>query len=238
VSSGESPPADRPRPTVMVKLPGITLTGAPAVVALLVLIGSIVALIVWIHPTWNWSPLWISAALWLAFTVYWNAAARNAAPTTRAESKGSRQLHQTMMNLALILLFARIPGLTGRLLPRTWAIVAAGLVLHAGCALLAIWARRHLGRNWSFQVAVRAGHELIRSGPYRRLRHPIYTGMVGMCIATALVCGELHAAIGVALMIAAYVRKIRLEELQMSQLFGAAYADYRKESWALLPGVI
>ena len=243
-SAGESAPPPTPRPAppavrgIMVKLPGITLTGAPAVVALLVLVAAIVALVVWIGPTWSWSPLWISAALWLAFTLYWGVPARNAAKTASRESHRSRQFHQLLMNASLVLLFARIPGLTHRLWPEKALFVVAGILLQLLCVLLAIWARRHLGRFWSGEIAAKAGHELIRSGPYRKLRHPIYTAMVGMCIATALVSGELHAAAGVALMVAAYVRKIRLEERLLRDLFGAAYADYCRNSWALVPGVI
>jgi protein-S-isoprenylcysteine O-methyltransferase Ste14 len=225
-------------PTVMVKLFGFTLTGARAVAALLVLIAAIVALVVWIGPTWSWSPLWISAALWLAFTIYWSAGAKRSAPSASRESPRSRQFHQTLMNLSLVLLFARIPGLTQRLWPGRMVFVVAGLLLHLLCVLLAVWARRHLGRFWSGEIAAKQGHELIRSGPYRKLRHPIYTAMVGMCLATALVSGELHAAAGVALMAAAYVRKIRLEERNLEQLFGAVYADYRKQTWALVPWLI
>lgn len=240
--AGEELPSPTPgrgeRRTVMVKLFGLTLTGAPAVMVLLMFLAAIVALIVWIGPTWSWSPLWISAALWIAFQIYWTAAAKNASAAARSESPRSRQFHQMLLNGALILLFARIPGTTRRMLPASTAIVVAGLLLHVGFVLLAVWARRHLGRHWSGAITAKVGHELVRSGPYRRLRHPIYTAMVGMTVATALVSGELHAALAVVLMVAAYVRKIRLEEQNLRTLFGAEYEDYCKSSWALVPGVI
>jgi protein-S-isoprenylcysteine O-methyltransferase Ste14 len=222
----------------MVKLFGFTLTGGPALLVLLLLLAAIVALVVWIGPDWSWSPLWISAALWLGFQIYWSVAAKGASASARSESPRSRQFHQLLLNGALVLLFARIPGTTQRLLPATSAIIGAGLLLQVGFVLLAVWARRHLGRHWSGAITAKVGHELIRSGPYRRLRHPIYTAMVGMTVATALVSGELHAALAVVLMVAAYVRKIRLEEQNLRQLFGAEYADYCKSSWALVPGVI
>jgi protein-S-isoprenylcysteine O-methyltransferase Ste14 len=103
---------------------------------------------------------------------------------------------------------------------------------------LAFSARRHLGRHWSHAVTEKVDHELVRSGPYRWVRHPIYTAMLGMYLGTALVSGELHALIAVAIVIAAYVRKIRLEERLLERVFGADFREYRRHSRALIPGVI
>ena len=183
------------------------------------------------------NPLWISGALWLIFILYWGAAARNAAPAKRAESPASRQVHELLLNGALLLLFLRIPGLNARWLPVTPLDVPAGLALQTVCALLAVWARGHLGRNWSGAITEKVDHELVRSGPYRWIRHPIYTAMLGMYLGTALVSGEWHALVGVAMVVVAYWRKIRLEELNLRQVFGTAYDDYRSASWALIPGV-
>lgn len=183
------------------------------------------------------NPLWLSAALWLLFILYWSAAARNATPAKRSESSGSRQLHELLLNGALLLLFLRIPGLNARWLPVTPAVVPIGLTLQTACALLAVWARRHLGRNWSGAITEKVDHELVRTGPYRWIRHPIYTAMLGMYLGTAMVSGELHALVGVAMVLAAYWRKIRLEELNLRQVFGTAYDDYRGQSWALIPGL-
>ncbi len=75
----------------------------------------------------------------------------------------------------------------------------------------------------------------MRSGPYARLRHPMYTALVGMAAGTAVVCNRLHAALGIAVMSYAYVRKIALEERWMREEFGAVWGDYRRVSWALIP---
>jgi protein-S-isoprenylcysteine O-methyltransferase Ste14 len=80
-------------------------------------------------------------------------------------------------------------------------------------------------------------HQLIRSGPYKLLRHPIYTGILAMYLGTAVVSGEWLAVIGVVLVVFAYWRKIRLEEANMVVAFGADYDAYRRESWALVPGL-
>jgi len=113
---------------------------------------------------------------------------------------------------ALIVAFRRVPGLGQRWLPGTLYIGVVGLAIHISAALFAVWARRHLGRNWSGEITAKVDHQLIRTGPYRRVRHPISTGMLGMFVGTAVVSGELNGILAVIVMSAAYVRKIRLEE--------------------------
>lgn len=113
----------------------------------------------------------------------------------------------------------------------------AGLLLQASGLLLAVWARRHIGRNWSARVETKVDHQLVRSGPYRRIRHPIYTAMLSMVAGTALVSGHWHGLVGLALVAAALGRKLVMEERRMSQAFGAEWADWRRHSWALVPGI-
>lgn len=100
---------------------------------------------------------------------------------------------------------------------------------------MAVWARRHLGRNWSAEVRIAVDHQLIRTGPYRFLRHPIYTAMLGMFLGTAIASGQYHALLALALLFLAYLRKTRLEEKILRQTFGAQYDAYRRDTWALVP---
>jgi protein-S-isoprenylcysteine O-methyltransferase Ste14 len=113
----------------------------------------------------------------------------------------------------------------------------AGLAVEAAGLSLAIWSRRHLGTNWSGEITIKVEHELIRSGPYRRLRHPIYTGLLTMSLGAVFVTGEWLALIGLALIVFAYWRKIKLEETNLDVAFGADYDAYRRDSWALVPGL-
>jgi protein-S-isoprenylcysteine O-methyltransferase Ste14 len=234
--SGDSKSPSR-NPTLVFKLPGIVLVGRAAVVALLIFVALIVTLIVYLKPTFSPSPLWVSLALWILFILYWSAAAKTSAPTKSSESLASRQLHQYLMNAALLLLFIPVPGLRQRVLPPASFIVPVGLALHLCSFLLAVWARRHLGRNWSGAITVKVDHELVRAGPYRLVRHPIYSAMLGMFVGTAIVSGELHALVGLGLIAFAYWRKIRLEEKGLRKTFGAAYDAYRRKTWALIPGL-
>lgn len=119
--------------------------------------------------------------LWLVFSIYWTIASTNSAKARSSESKASTAFHQIVLNVALLLLFIPVPGLTGWFLPRRfYFLVGVGVIVQAAFFLLAVSARRHLGRNWSAEVRIGEGHELVRTGPYRMLRHPIYTAMLGM----------------------------------------------------------
>lgn len=181
--------------------------------------------------------MWLSVGLWMLFSVYWSIAAKDSAATKTSESGTSRQLHLIVVNVALLLLVLPVPGLTRRFLPASYLLVAAGLTIQAAFILLAVWARRHLGGNWSGEVRIAAEHKLVRSGPYRFVRHPIYTAVLGMYCGTALVSGEIHAPIALAIVILAYWRKIHLEERALREAFGAEHEAYQQESWAWIPGV-
>ena len=177
-----------------------------------------------------------SIAGWVLFSLYWEAAAKNAAPAESSESRASRGVHVFLVSLAQLLIFIPIRGL-GRYVPLSFLIMAAGLAVQAMGTFLAVWARIHLGRNWSGKIAIKVEHQLIRSGPYRLLRHPIYTGLLAMYIGPALVTGEWLAVLGVAMAALAYWRKIRLEEAALDAAFGADYDSYRRATWALVPGL-
>jgi protein-S-isoprenylcysteine O-methyltransferase Ste14 len=226
----ETPPAAR---KTTVQIGAWKLEGAAAIVALLSIIAIVIGLFWWRGlPRW---PLSVSVVLWISFIAYWNAAAKNAAPTKSAESVASRQTHVRMMNGAFLLLI--IPVLRGRFLPDALVVVVVGLAIQIAAGALGLWARRHLGRNWSGAITIAQDHQLVRTGPYRVLRHPIYTAMIGMFLGSAIAIGEWHALLGAVLIVIAYARKIPLEEASLRGVFGPAYDDYRKSSWGLIPGL-
>ena len=221
--------------TLTIRVGALTLTKYGAALALVLILGLLTALLVWIRPTLRMS---ISAALWILFVAYWSAAAKSAAPPVSQESRASRAVHTRLLNASLLLLFLPVPGLRGRFLPLTAWGVGSGLGLQAIGFAFAAWARRHLGRHWSGAVALASNHQLVRSGPYRLIRHPIYSAMFAMYVGTSLVSGELHALLALALLGAAYWRKIPQEERALSGVFGAEYESYRRETWALIPGLL
>jgi len=184
----------------------------------------------------NWA-MWMAAAGWIAFGAYWSAVARNAAEAKSAEPAESRRVHSRLVNIGLLLLFVPVWGLEQSFLSESPVWALAGLALEGAALGLAVWARRRLGRNWSGRIEIKQGHELVRTGPYRVLRHPIYTAIIGMTVATAMVDGRIHALLGVALVAAAYWRKIRIEEAKLGEAFGGEWEEYRRGTWAMVPGV-
>ena len=223
----------RSAPTVQIG--ALKLTGAGALAAAIVIVGGVVGLVIWARPSVG---MLLSGLIWLGFTVFWSITAQRGAQTKSEETPSSRAVHQRLMNAALLLLFVPVPGLMWRWLPAGPRVVTAGLGVQIAFALLHVWARLHLGRNWSSAVQIMTDHELVTTGPYRLVRHPIYTAILGMAAGTAIVSGQLHGLIGVATMAYAYRRKIRLEEERLADTFGAAWEDYRKRSWALIPGLL
>ncbi len=182
-------------------------------------------------------PVIVSIALWVGFSLYWWWAARNASVAARSETSASRMVHLVIISAGQMLVLLPVPGLRGALWPASPWIVALGLAVNVGALALAVWARRVLGRHWSGEITTKVDHELITSGPYAFVRHPIYTGMLALCVGTTLVYDEWHALAGTLLVAISYARKIRLEEKNLSQAFGAQWDDYRARVKGLIPGV-
>jgi len=187
-------------------------------------------------PGFEW-PLLASLAVWCLLSIYWKIAARGSSPAAVSEANPSRGLHVLLTSAAQILVLFPVPVLRQRFLPPSAFVLASGLAMEVLGLLLAVWARRLLGRNWSGRITLKVEHELIRSGPYRVVRHPIYTGLLTMYAGAAIVSGEMHALIGLALAVGAYLRKIRLEEANLLKGFGEDYRVYRGETWALFLGL-
>lgn len=180
-------------------------------------------------------------AMWLSWVVYWWVASRNVKVAVRRESLSSRLLHIVPLSIA-VLLFTKPSAPTallgGRFLPFAEWPFWVGSLLTAGGLLFTVWARLHLGRNWSGTVTIKQDHELITSGPYALVRHPIYTGLVLAFLGSALARGEWQALLAFALATGALWHKLRLEERWMRRQFGDAYRAYARRVKALVPFVL
>jgi protein-S-isoprenylcysteine O-methyltransferase len=121
--------------------------------------------------------------------------------------------------------------------PHSTAMNVAGLVLTASGLALAIWARVTLGRNWSGTVTFKENHELVQSGPYALVRHPIYTALLLMYLGTALAIGAVGGLIGLPILFLSFWIKFRQEEAVMTAHFGNQYVDYKKRVRAIIPFV-
>jgi protein-S-isoprenylcysteine O-methyltransferase Ste14 len=125
-----------------------------------------------------------------------------------------------------------------RFVPVTTILPRVGLALTILGLGFAIWARIHLGRFWSGTITLKENHELIRSGPYAFVRHPIYTGLLTAAAGTALARGTFSALLGLALIGVVCWLKIRAEEKLLTNHFGDTYRNYRRQVAALIPFVL
>ncbi|KAF1710701.1 isoprenylcysteine carboxyl methyltransferase [Pseudoxanthomonas kalamensis DSM 18571] len=181
---------------------------------------------------------------WAVLLGYWTVSGLRAKRASRAQSRGAEWLKYWLpLGLACVLIgpghwFESLPWLKRHFLPESSILAWAGLIVaYAGFAL-AIWSRAVLGRNWSAVVQLKQDHELIESGPYRRLRHPIYTGLLLGFIGTALMIDELRGLLAVAIVFVSFWRKLKLEERWLQELFGEHYVRYRQRTRALIPGLL
>jgi protein-S-isoprenylcysteine O-methyltransferase Ste14 len=180
------------------------------------------------------------AVLWLAWLAYWTIAARDVKTTRRRESWACRLSTVVLIVLAALLFAFRgrhLPWLNASFVPPTMAFHWLGLLITALGLAFAVWARVHLGRNWSGTVTVKENHELIRSGPYGLVRHPIYSGLLLAIFGTALAFGEWRGLLGFGFLTVAFVLKLRREEGFMCESFPKEYPRYRAEVPALIPFV-
>ena len=177
-------------------------------------------------------------AIWIAFFVYWQIKAGNTKTTRRLEPSASRILRVCMFLIAIVLLaFPNIP------LP--WLYLQfweqglwpfwLGAAVAFGGLLFSVWAREHLGRNWSRSVTIKEDHELITSGPYAVIRHPIYTGILMGFLGTAIALAQVRGLVALALVFLALWAKLRIEEEWMRSQFGEKYASYAQRTAALVP---
>lgn len=180
---------------------------------------------------------------WLAFVAYWVWSARGIKAPVRTQAPWLRLLAYWLpLLLAVVLLgpgewFADSP-LRERFVPKGIAVKATGLLLTVAGIALACRARHLLGRNWSSEVQIKQGHELIQAGPYRLVRHPIYTGLLLAFLGTALKVGDWRGLLAVAIVFASFWFKLRQEERWLLESFGAPYADYMRRTRALIPGLL
>ena len=179
-------------------------------------------------------------ALWAAWIVSWTLAMPWSSRTEKRASIPAELLFRLVLYFGVILLLAfpssdhhfaqaQLWHLTD---PLNWSLAA----LTAAGLSFTWWARIHLGRLWSDWVMKKAGHHVVDTGPYRLVRHPIYSGLILAALATAIEKGTSFAILGAATMIVAFYTKARREERFLRAELGEnSYDDYARKTAMLLP---
>ena len=177
---------------------------------------------------------WLWTLLLVVWLVLWFSMKR----AKKSESPAERLQHVIPVVIGSWLMFGPAGGwpfLNVRVLPKIPAIWLTGLVMTALGVGIALYARLSLGSNWSSTVMVKSGHQLIRTGLYSRIRHPIYTGIVLGMVGTAMVRGHLRNWLGVALVLGSFYLKALREERLLSQEFGDGWDSHMRETGMFLP---
>jgi protein-S-isoprenylcysteine O-methyltransferase Ste14 len=180
----------------------------------------------------------VALRLWSVFAVVWVAMSFGRKRAVRKESAAASLAQWVYMGAAFTLLFRHdleLGLLTRRFLPEGAWVAALGILLTALGIGFAIWARLHLGRQWSGDVTIREDHELIATGPYARIRHPIYTGILTGMLGTALIVGEWRGLLAVLIATIGFSFKAKREERFLVEEFGPAFEEHRRRTGFLLP---
>src|SRR5271157_5971631 len=153
--------------------------------------------------------------LWLAFYSLWLLAALRTKRAVERVDWGKRLSYTVPVALGYYCMFGlgfAILWLQHRFIPRTPPIAITAIVVTIAGMAFAVWARVYLGSNWSATPTVKEHHQLIRSGPYRLVRHPIYTGFLLAMAGTSLANGKVRGLLALVLVLIGWLIKIPLEE--------------------------
>lgn len=182
------------------------------------------------------SALQAAYGLWVAFFVSWFAAAVWADRPARRAGARAEFAYRVVTLIGCVLLFQTAPSWQPHLwwTPEgvQWALVALAVAGYAFCW----WARLHLGRLWSATVTRKPDHRVVDTGPYRYVRHPIYTGILAAMLGLALMKGTSVALAGFAITVLGFWIKARLEERFLrAELGPEAYDAYAARTPMLAP---
>ena len=176
--------------------------------------------------------IWLIYAFWLILIAYLTVSAIGVKRETQGHLLQSFGL---MFAIIAAFLLPYLPIFSFvNFAPVNPALSSVGVILCvAGMAFL-VWARQHLGKNWSQTVSAKIGHELVMSGPYRYVRHPMYAGGLLAAIGSAIVCGGAFIFLLVILG-ALFLWRVGAEDKLMAEQFPNEYLEYKKRTKALIP---
>jgi len=174
-------------------------------------------------------------ACWVLLILYWNIRARSIKPAAERQNWPARlaRLPVWLGYILLVMAFAYPAGVV--VIPRTVISQWLGVAICVLGLCLAVWSRKSLGDDWSRDVELKQGHKLVERGPYRLVRHPIYTSHLLMGLGTAIVAGSLVAFAGLLFFLVGFCIKLRQEEDLLIRHFPEEYPAYKARVKALVP---
>ena len=178
----------------------------------------------------------IVLACWLVWSIYWIANIKNSKKVVEHHSGAGKYAFLLGLNFIFLLVTSRGWPIVGASLFNYSPDVAdvAAAVAVVGVAIT-LWSRWILADNWSPDVAIKKNHKLVTNGPYALVRHPIYTGLLGLSVGTAMIQGTWVAFLGLACGLVSCWIKLNQEEQMMLGHFGQAYKNYQSHTKRLIP---
>jgi protein-S-isoprenylcysteine O-methyltransferase Ste14 len=175
----------------------------------------------------------VFAVGWAAFWLYWLVAAFS---MKRSRISWSRELRIRVVIVGVAILLVRLGAFRNHQVNTDPWLAAIGLALFGLGLGFAIWARVHMGRNWGGPMTKKIEPELVTSGPYRLVRHPIYSGIIVAGIGTAAALSWLWLTVfGLAGIY--FVYSATVEERYLTEQFPDSYPPYQRSTKMLVPFV-
>jgi protein-S-isoprenylcysteine O-methyltransferase Ste14 len=172
---------------------------------------------------------------WIIFWAYWLVMAVTA-KAGRSRWTQSAGVRVGIILVVLLLIRLRVFKGHGAATGNPW-LLGTGLAVFVLGLALAVWARVYLGRNWGMPMSQKAHPELVTTGPYGRIRHPIYSGIILAMVGTAIAVSP-YWLIAVVILGAYFLISAVVEERTMAKLFPAAYPPYKRATKMLVPYII
>jgi protein-S-isoprenylcysteine O-methyltransferase Ste14 len=171
---------------------------------------------------------------WVAFWVYWLVASTG---VKAGQARWTRFAGIRVGVILVVLLLLRVGAFKGHVATDNPWLQGVGLAVFLLGLALAIWARVYLGRNWGMPMSQKVDPELVTAGPYRRIRHPIYSGIILAMIGTTIAV-SLYWLIAVVVIGAYFLYSAIVEERSMARLFPDSYPEYKRSTKMLIPYII
>lgn len=175
----------------------------------------------------------IIGATWAVFWLYWLAAAVGTKP---GRLRWGRFAGVRLVTILVVVLLVRAHVFRNTTITNDPKLQGVGLALFLAGLVFAVWARRYLGRNWGTPMSQKVEPELVTTGPYRRVRHPIYSGIILAMTGTAVAISW-YWLILAALVGGYFAYSALVEERYMTGLFPEAYPAYKRSTKMLIPFV-
>ena len=172
--------------------------------------------------------------VWLGFWIYWLAASVG---VKAGQTRWTRFAGVRIGVILIVLLLLHVKAFKTRVATNDPWLEVIGLAVFLSGLALAVWARVYLGRNWGMPMSQKVDPELVTTGPYRKVRHPIYSGIILAMIGTTIAV-SLYWLVAVVVLGGYFIYSATVEERYMAERFPDTYLEYKRSTKMLIPFIL